>query len=621
MIALRLDTEYLEIDASLSLAIHNPLFDPNASEALYSYPFKFLATPTNLHVLDHANRLDNADNTTTYTNAVLELDGLPFEYGVLQLDDQPFTAEYISAVFTNAVPSLMEELEKINIHEILETVSSSDTPPPAVWVFEVAPPDADYAMQIDGLQAIIPAIESDPLTHAEVIALLVSRINDDHPGIATVATFPTFTLDAEMVELYPVEIYSASLTLVSITTPAQSKYQGFLNHVTETNWNPIASHCWPVIYWPGFYKQRVLPIFWSYVNPWLDGIHLENTPRATQEWEATYVPFVYITYVLQRIADTLPAFVGSWGGYVVEDADLSQLIIFNNRALDFLEENQYDVGERLWLNRFQEEIDLNRHVPEMTAKDFLLKLCEGLGAYFRYDGANITFHKKVLQTTTTPLNITSLAEPAAVATRRRRRGYKLRYPPITEDQRLLTADLDQLLPRTSGEGWNTYDMPFHSCRMISAGYFPFTDRVKFPIVQQPGSSNEGGLGDNPYSFRLLFFRGLSLSEAGDNYVMASNDATNYHGDPNGSLSLDLIAADGIYEQLLKGIPELIADGQTLTLPVRLAIHDIITLRKWEDARRTITLPTGQVTAIIKSVKFKVDSAGLGISLVEFVQEK
>jgi hypothetical protein len=621
MLRLRLDTQYLAVDASLQLAIHNPLFDASASEALYSFPFKLPATPENVHVLAHANRLDNADNTTTYTNAVLELDGIPFEFGVLQLDDQPFTADFISAVFTNAVPSLLEQLEKIEIHKILETVSTSLTPPPAVWVFEVDPPDADYAIQIAGEQAIIPAIESDPLTHADVIALLVSRINDDHPGIAAVGTFPTFTLDADMVELYPVEIYSASLTLLSTTTPAQAKYQGFLNHVTDTNWTPIASHCWPAIYWPGFYKSRTLPIFWSYVNPWLDGVHLENTPRATQEWEATYIPFVYVSYVLQRIADTIPEFVGSWGGHLVEDGDLSSLIIFNNRCLDFLEENQYDVGERLWLNRFQEEVDLNRHVPEMTAKDFILKLCEGLGLYFLYDGSNVVFHKKTLQTTTAPVDWTSISEPNAAPTRRWRRGYTLRYPSITEDQQLLAADLDQLQPRTYGDAWHRYDMPFHSCRMNSQGYFPFTDRVKFPIVQQPGSSNEGGLGENPYSFRLLFFRGLRLSEAGDNYVMASNDATDYAGNPTGALSFDLINDDGIYEQLLKRIPELIADGQPVTIPVRLGIADIITLRRWASTRRTIVLEEGQVTAIIKSVKFKADANGIGISLVEFVQEK
>jgi hypothetical protein len=215
---------------------------------------------------------------------------------------------------------------------------------------------------------------------------------------------------------------------------------------------------------------------------------------------------------------------------------------------------------------------------------------------------------------------TALATASAKGQRRWRRGYTLRYPNISEDQQLLSPSLDQLLPRIYGDGWHRYDMPFHSCRMSSQGYFPFTDRVKFPIVEQPGSSNEGGLGENPYSFRLLFFRGLRLSEAEENYVMASSDATDYAGNPTGELSLELSGPDSLYENNLKGIPELLADGTPITKYIELGIGDITLLRNWSNSRRKIFDPDGEFVGIIKQIEFKPTPTGIGLAKVDFIKQ-
>lgn len=68
MLKISLNTTYLDLDpkTALSLAVHNPLFDGDGAESVYSLPFKLPATPRNLQALEHANRLDRSSNTVTH---------------------------------------------------------------------------------------------------------------------------------------------------------------------------------------------------------------------------------------------------------------------------------------------------------------------------------------------------------------------------------------------------------------------------------------------------------------------------------------------------------------------------------------------------------------------------
>ena len=618
MIRLRLDTTYLDLEpAGLDLSIHNPLFDRDGAEALYSFPFRLPATAKNLHALSHANRLDNSSNETLFTGATLEIEGLPFESdGMLELDGQTFAPDGIGAVFKSRNSQVLEELAKIKIAQILETVSTQSSPPVPRWTFAVvSTPPVTVVFTIAGetfSQLFTFGSFSSNYTS------LANSINAEFPGLATAAASNLY-LDSVLLETYPLEAFT-NIDLISSVTPGEAIYTGFLNHVTATNLTPAATHCWPMVSWPGFYKEASRDQFWDFVNPWVDSVHIENQPRTDKLWAATYVPFVYSTYVLERIAEQLPGLLQTWAGWPVDDADGSALIIFNNRALDFLEENYYEVGVRKWLNRFVEEVDLNRHVPDITAEQYMRVLLDGFALWWKYEDLGITFYKKRDMLAAAPLNWTAKSEPLYTATRNRRRGFSLEYPDLKREDQLLPHPT-QLLPFESGEAWNEFVLPFHSASMRSGAVANYGVLAKFPEVYQAGSSNEAGLGENAYSMRFLFFRGLAPASNTAEYVLASHDATDYNDDPTGSLSLDLEAADGLYHLHHKGLPELLADGQPITITMRLSISDILTLRTWTNARRTIKLPEGQVTAVVKSVKFRVDANGLGLSLVEFVQEK
>jgi len=271
MLRIRLDTTYLDLaGASLQLTLHNPLFDDGGEQATYSFPFKLPATPRNAEKLKHPHRIDTSDNAV-FENAVLEIGGAMHIIGRLELKRQPFTKDTIQAVFKNETENVFDELAKIDINEILETVTSSLNPPTAEWLFAPTAPPQHYSMVIDGVTMIVTVTESASMTVSEVIDALVFDINAAFPGMASNSGGTHLALDANEVEDHPVESYNSALTLTSVTSPAQSEQQAFLNHVDSVNTTSVTTHCFPVMRWIGFYKGNNLLKFTNWINPWFDG--------------------------------------------------------------------------------------------------------------------------------------------------------------------------------------------------------------------------------------------------------------------------------------------------------------------------------------------------------------
>jgi len=625
LLKLRLDTTYLDLaeGESLSLTVTCPLFDQDGAEALFSFPFRLPATPRNLAALSHANRLDNADNTTTYTNCALEIEGLPFEpSGVLELDDQAFTADTITAVFRNQVPDLDAALEKIKIHEILDEITVTGATPDAFWAFDqTAASPALFQIGFGGTQySFNPPGGTLPSAIAEN---LTNQINAAFPGSAV------WVPGQEQIKIYSAAVNEEGINLVhlnnialdSVTTTGQAQLAQFKNYLDDLNATPQDSHCFPLVRWYLFYKGDETRLgFLNWVNYALDSAWVENQPSTVPAWFVTFVPMVKLPYVFQKIADNSGGLLSSLTGYF-EEADIQQLILFNNRSLDALAADTYNtVGTTTatqYLNCFKTSFLLNDHVPQMTAKELLLIFLRGFACWRKTIGTTLEIIKKQDMLLDGPIDWTSLAEPNYTATRNLREGFTLEFPEF-EDR---YTDPTQLQDFVSGDGEPPFTLPFHTAHMSTQDVLASGGTLKAPVVRQSGTSDEGGVGENSYSTRLLFFRGMQPTTSVDTYPYATHDTTDANGDPLGDLSLDLNAVDGLYELHHKGILGLLADGQPITLAMRLSIADILTARQWTNARRTITLPEGQVTAVIKSIKFKADANGLGISLVEFVQEK
>lgn len=620
-LSLNTDTGSFDLDLkegeAMSIVLHNPLFDDNEFEVLYSYPFTLPATPPNLEALQHANRLDRSPTqTATYMNATLYVEGVPLEHGILELHENPFSPESIGAVFKNSIPLLEEQLERIRINEILPTIAVTGFAPEAVWTFDqTTPAPALFQVGFGGQQfSFNPPAGTAPSAIAEE---LTNQINATFPGAASwVPGQQQLRISATAINTHGINLsWFTNIALDEAITLGLAQQTAFYNYTQSLLSTPAASHVFPIIRWYGFYKGDEIRLdFHNYVNYHFVGGWLANLPSSDPQWKTTFVPFVKLPHIFQKIADNSNGLLIGYDGYFL-NADVQKLIIFNNRSLDALVKDTYPDGDK-YLNSFQAAFDLNDHVPEMTAKELLQKFLSGFACWCRLVGKTLTFYKKRDQITAPPLDWTHLAEPGYQGTRIKKRGFKIRYPE-TEDRH---EDSTQLQPTGSGE--EEFTLPFHSAHV---GVFPVLvggGLFKTPVVRQAGSSQEGGVGDNSVSFRLLFDRGKQPGSSGVfQYPLASHDFTNYAGSATGTLSLDVGKPGGIYQQNFKGVTELLADGQPVTIPVRLAIHDIVELRRWVNSRRIIKLPEGQMVGIVKSVKFKATSKGIGVSLVEFVQEK
>lgn len=615
MLKIRIDTQYLDlaVDTELTITLHNPAFDNDAGEHLYSFPFRFPWTENNISILQNPQRLDTNGNAKF--SASLEIEGLPFEQnGVLTLIGQAFDGQGGSAVFKNETADFLDDLSRIKINEILDTISPTSVAT-AEWLLDttIDPPHI-YTLSIGG----VPFSYNAPGTDDKlgVLAALQTLINAEYPNLSSVTGALQLSLDAETMNDYSLGSLDG-LSVVSVTTLGDARQQALASHVDGINNTPVSSHCFPSFWWDGFYAGNNKGFFQNKINVWLDGTTITNTAKAgaNDGWEHTYIPFVKLPYVFQKIADQLSD-ISSWKGEM-DDTEIQQLILFNNQALDQVYHDRQSDNSKLYLNGFKSTFQLNDHVPDITALDLLKNFLTIFALYFTRIGSTIYFHKKQDQLTPDPIDWTHLSEPHFSATRTGQEGFKIEY----SDTNDLATTSGQLSEYTSGAGENIYTLPFHTVRFANLVLTSNTI-AKLPITKQKGSSDEGGLGQNDYKFRLLFYRGLQPAANADTYPFATHDHKNYENTVLGPLSLDIATpVNGLYGQYHKGVANLIADGQPVKRSTRLSIHDILELRKWTNARRIVQLADGQMVGVIKSVQFKVNTKGMSVAIVEYLQEK
>lgn len=634
MIRITINNTDLDLDPATAIPVNllNPLFDRDGAERLFTFSFKLPATPRNLATLKHANRLDNHDNTTTYPGVTLYIEHAQFVTGgVLELDEQTFNAASINAIFTNESKTLLETLEKIDLHDILETVSCQLSPPDPYWTFsltEVPATGLTYTIIIDTIAYSYTAPSAVP--EEAVVASLRIAIEADHPGLVVPGTSETLRLYAEGVNEVFIDIDNlVRLELTSAVTVGESIHEGLRNHAIQANSDP-SSHVFPVIYWPKYYNTLV-DNYLERINPILDGEARPNLPSMDKlSWRAAWVPFVLVQYVLSRITNAAAGVFDTIEGWLADNPDAQDLIIFNNRSLDQVYYDRYsDPGLPFkYLNAGKTSIRLANHLPDFTAGEFISRLNAIFALWMRIEGTTVEFVKKRDQLAHPPIDWTQYAATEYTATRTRRRGYTLDLADITKEDQAFVSEIapypDQLAGRTGGEGFEDYDLPFNSAKVSPAVNVLGENGIeagKLPYVQQTGSSDEGGIGNNnDFSFRLLFYRGLHPNADDLLYPYATYDATNYDGDPAGSLSLDLNDDDGLYDQHFKGIPELLADGTPVTMLLHLPIAKILELRTWQNSRRKISTPHGEIIAVVKSVQFRATMQGIGPCKVELVKQ-
>lgn len=614
MLDIRINDTPLDLPPGQEISVisTNPILDKDNVPRQFSYPFKVPLSPRNRRARRHGQRLDAKKIAAKQSGAIRFESHLIAQGFVTQISLGADTEE---VVFANAVLDLWKELGKFKISEILETVQVGNAVyTEAVWIYTFNPTYPNtYSISFDGVTATASAANSGELDDA--IQEIENEINAVFPGMAS--HFPgdgTIKLNAAMVNEHPVT-QIVSLTLDSVVTPSDKNYANMVDHVTAVNATPVDTHCFPLINWNALYTDGSNYRFESIANKFIDGTFRPNEPSDRRVWYNTVIPCVRVPYILEKIRERI-AF-SAWRGDIFDGEAIQNLLVVSNYTLDDVRYDRYPDGAvdnvLQYHNGFKTEINLNRHVPEMTAADFIRAICTTFNLRLEYADGGLTFLSK--KATFAPPAI-DLSEYIAITYDLQRNytdGWTLRQRPNDLEE---FDPSPQIQPLVAGAGEVVTEVPAtfgHVTLSIDGA------NVKMPITQQPGVSDayDGGKARSNLPLTLLFDRGLAETSLGDLYPFASHDNLDVSDDPIGEYNLDIKAENGLYALWHKGFIEL-SNADTLKIRAALPLGALQKILRFDVARGRFYHPEGTKNGVFKSIEYAMSNQGLAPVMLEML---
>ncbi len=602
----------LPAQAEIQITATSPIFDRDNVERLFSFPFSIPGTPHNRRVRRHANRLD-AGNKTTAQPGRLSLDTHLIVSGRVTQTNADNEGEQIT--IANNPLEVWKSLQKIKISEILETFDLLDGETEPFWAFGLGGPGS-YSITVDGTTAAATAAGFGDIAAAG--ASLASQLNTAFTGIASYDSGSnTLTLDGFIVKEHPIEAY-ATITLSNYKNIALYHYNAVRDHVLATNATPIASHCFPVIRWKGLYgpNNAIFEIAGKFANNAADGVLLENANNAAAQeektWQNTIIPCARVPYILEKIGEALGNY--TWAGTVWDDVDFQKLIVVNNFTLDAYTEDQYDDLDFYKKNSYTPTINLNKHVPSITAADFITALCDTFALYLRATEGQLEFVKKQTAMQAAPINLNGLISSKYRTEPNDTDGWRLA---VTPNEKESHTDGTQLLAVSAGAGEG---------ELLTANTLFLTELIlsgaltaKVPYTDQPGVSPvfETSATRSTMPLCLLFCYELQDTADDSEYIFASHDNLNYDGDTVGAYTLSPDGESGLYQKWHKGVIEYtVAD--TLIVTGFLHIGQLQKILTWATGRGRYYHPEGNIVAAFQEIQISARTDGLSPTRIKFL---
>lgn len=613
MIALKLSSGWLDINAKTTVTVNllNPIFDQDSVYRVTTRPFKIDATPNNVKKLGHINRHDVRTKTVKVV-AELHIHDQLFESGFLIIngfDDQ------ISVSFQSVEIDFLSELEQIKIDEILETITIPQTvQPETVWQLD-APPDR-YTLIINDQAFSLLANSGED--YDDIIDWFIAEVNAIYPGAVSFNAPGSgeFTVNGSAYDPFVIDFtFYEGMSLVSSTNIGEARQTNFQSYLSDLITTPVDSHGFPTIRNLTAYGTSN-NLYTLYLNYYHDGNFIDNTEELTKDWYMTYIPFVKVVYILDKIIEntSLSDVAGGW----LDIGDIAQLVIYNNRTLDqlFYELYPSDVNNQ-YFNGGKSSFSLNDHVPEMTAKEFLDVLVDGFALFHRVVNNVLYIDKKVTPLSLPPIDWTTKQEPEVNEDILEDEGFYIEFTKDEKDTYQVDMQHD---PLTVGDGVNRLPIPWSVPYNVTLADTHHDDlnQWKMIVISQILSNTEG-LGENEYGLRFFFDRGIQEDADGADYWMADYSDTDTQGNSIGDLSLTISGEKGLYKVFYEKYVELL-DNNTVEKVMRLSIQDILNLKKWDNARRYMYSNDGAFVGVIKSVQFKATTKGISLSRVVFIKE-
>ena len=616
MLEIRVNNQALELAPGTDVQItgSNPILDKDAISRTFSYPFKVPASPNNRRARQHRNRLDSAYNTKSQPGS-LSFQSHRLVTGLVE--QTGFSRQQEEIVCVSRPMKIMEALGKIKINEILETIDVTAGLPDPVWTFFLDPPNPiiipiePFVISIEGLAFFATA--NNPSEIQAAGESLAAQINAAF--FTTVATYnvipTTLTIDANFLALHPITFIN-QLVLQSYENPALFQANAMTAHVNAVNATPVETHCFPVIRWENAYSGKLyMPR--ELANAAWNGNLIVNEKYDTEydQWQNTLIPCVRIPYILSRIATVLGTH--TFGGDVLNETEFQALILANNYALDEVVRSQYSDLKYYKLNCFKKVINLNKHVPQLTAAALIERICTTFALYIDISEDQIIFKKKRDRITAPAIDIRNEIDIEYTVTANRIDGWTLAHLKNEKEELPKPGQFTDIVFE-GGEALTQINQSFFM------GEYTLFGTTKMPATRQPLLSNvfDTGTSNTSLPFTLLYFFGNQPGGASITYPFASSDNRNQAGKYLGRYTLDISGPDGLYNQWHQGVIETsVAD--TITTTAYLTIGQLQKLLTWSSARLRFYHPEGAVTGILKSIQASLKTGWRIVAKLEILR--
>lgn len=616
-------SDYFDLDprTQINLTLINPVFDREAIDRVFTFPFKLPATPGNLAKLNHANRLD-AKITTKYLEVILWIEGQPSWYGELEIGDT--TPTDIEVTFKNDALRTVEKMEKLRLRSLtytetitsnicIETIYRLLYPP-------LTPTDTLLAIQINGV------------LYVQTLAnffLLVAAINEDHPFIAAQWTYEGQPANEIGIRFTCLDIRRYSIVVMPEFPHAgdvlyfelyQSTYLDEANRVT-TAWDTFldaegsTKTKYPIVFAPNIYDAKNAE-YSGWVNytdatrthPASGDDQTNNPPSQIKStWLHTLLPFPMLKSLLEKVLEGIGM---GLGGSFMADTEIQQLILWSNRPLDVvLPFNDAEV------HVYEPNFNIADYLPDITAMELIQALANTFCLLFRVKQGRLLLTPARDLLRAAPEDWTAISEPYIGQTYPSFQPYSLDYERQNDD----TKEGTQLQRVDGGPESISVIAPFYTLFYRAQTDYLGTNRIiKTPLIFEKGQSNYFEIA-NPPTLRLLFYRGLQPDSNNLDYAYASHDRFNQRMDEVGNYSLDWSGPGGLLETWWTEYIRLLTHGKPLRRRVRLTAAHLRDLAEWKSVvKKTVYDELGQTTAVIKSVNVKIGINKISPANVEFV---
>lgn len=612
--------------AFATIVMECPIFDREALERTYSYPFSLPASNANLVALDFINRLDAS--AAVERAAQLYLGGYMFEEGVLVV--KSITNKTINVVFQNTTIDLQKRLRAVGIQDVPMPVQLTDAYCPAVTLSYTYPvpgnPKTHVAIRIDGMVYI--GAKTD-------IPALVLAINTDYPGLATATLLPGappvggFTgitinciagiedIDVRIIFSDEIPVYAEQFIVFSISNDNERVSADVAAVIEAGSFG--SSLCFPVVYAPNLYagKNEGFSGYANYTDINGDCSLLPGgfSSGANLAWATMPLPMPRLRYVANQLAAHFGYTVG--GSLWAVDEINEEAIVWTNRPAETVWTQLVVPIRYVGIGRVRipdTTVQVNTLLPDGDSMDFFTRIANTFCCYITFRRGEIRCQLIRPLLRNNPQDWTIFTDPNYAADIAAPTPYSLDYD-RGDEAPVLAGQLERI---DGGENAQEFKPGFFTLYDYDTTDDFNTDEEnprswRLPYTTEEGISAAHSVSQKT-SFRLLFYRGKQQDSRETDYNLATHGTSAYNGIAAGSTSLAWEEQGGLLHYWADYI-NIITKGKVVTFLVNLPINILIGMASWENPVVRIYNASGTVTGVVRSIKFKAGTEGIGLSEV------